>query len=414
MSGKLIWGAFIVSTLMMNASCIEISRGGGDDDDFISRTVLVYMAADNNLSVNADANIYSMKSSMKSVDERMNLLALVDKRGSTPSLLHITYSKIDTIKSYKDIDCTDPDVLREIIDYVVQNYKTDSYGLLMWSHGTGWIPTDKLHYVAPNMRYVQARDGYMPTSDAWIMDYQRYPSTGYTKAFAWEDIKGAKRSYKCMDMNDMVNAIPDGVFDFILFDACYMANVEVIYALRHKARYIISSCYEIVSYGMPYHTATKEFMNSNLMKVCRDFYSYYNGQSDWRQMGGISLVNTDGMDSLAACFKKIVDGREDMVSSMNVDDIQCFDRFTNHVFYDLEDVVSKLNPQKDDYIEFKQQLMRCVPYAISTPYIFPGDSDSIKVDKYCGMSVFIPISKYDASGLNNNYRNLEWSKSTGY
>jgi hypothetical protein len=65
-------------------------------------------------------------------------------------------------------------------------------------------------------------------------------------------------------------------------------------------------------------------------------------------------------------------------------------------------------------------LDRCVPFKISTPYIFPGEYEEIKVDKYCGLSVYVPLSKYDkginqgAPTLNDDYRKTGWSRATGY
>ena len=55
-----------------------------------------------------------------------------------------------------------------------------------------------------------------------------------------------------------------------------------------------------------------------------------------------------------------------------------------------------------------------MPYKVSTDYIFPSDREQIKVDKYCGMSVYIPFGKYEESGLNSDYRATEWSKVTDY
>jgi hypothetical protein len=277
-----------------------------------------------------------------------------------------------------------------VIDYVVENYKAEHYGLVMWSHGTGWLPTDQLHFVAPNMKYAPKR------------------------AFAWEDRKGQTPAYDCMDLDELVEGIPDGVFDYILFDACYMGNVEVAYALRNKASQIISSCYEIVSYGFPYHIVTRDLLNGSVLKACTEFYDYYNSMNGWMQMAGVSLVNTDELDSLARCFRKIIARYGRAVPTMDVSQVQCFDRFTNHVFYDLDDFVDKLGTGKEYQIEFKLQLEKCVPYKMSTPFIFPGDREQIRVNSYCGMSVYIPRPEYEESGLNAAYRETEWSDYTDF
>jgi hypothetical protein len=404
MRGMLLMSAFLL------ASCVKQEK----KDNKINRTVLVYVGADNNLTNIANSNIYSMNSCVSNVMPNDNLLVFVDRIDVSPALLHIHDFKIDTIAKYPEKDSTDPAVLREIIDYMLENWKSECYGLVMWSHGTGWLPTSQLHYVAPNMNYAQAREGISQTGR---VNEERINPMAPTKAFAWENRSGQRPSYSCMDLNEMADAIPDGVFDFIVFDACYMGNVEIAYALRNKAEYIISSCYEVVSYGFPYHIVTRDFLNGalgNLLNTCHEFFNYYNQMSGWERMAGISLVRTDGLDSLARCFRKIVADYTDTIPKFDVSKVQYFDRFTNHVFYDLLDFVEKLDPERETLNEFRLQMERCVPYKVSTPYIFPGDKEQIKVDSYCGLSVYIPLAKYDASGLNDDYRKTEWSQYTDY
>ena len=375
----------------------------------INRTVLVYVGADNNLTNTANSNIYSMNSCISSGMDNYNLLVFVDRREVAPALLHVHNFKIDTIAKYPERDSSDPTVMREVIDYMLENWKADEYGLVLWSHGTGWVPTNMLHYVAPNMKYAPARDGGLPDKNG--VGELFGPDT---KAFAWEDRKGETPAYSCMDLDELEEGIPDNVFDFILFDACYMGNVEIAYQLRNKADYIISSCYEIVSYGFPYHIVTRDFLTGNLMKVCTEFYDYYNSMSGWEKMAGISLVQTNELDSLARCFRKVVAECGDRVDSLDISKIQCFDRFTRHVFFDLEDVVVKLAPHRELMNEFRLQLQKCVVYKTSTPYIFPGDREEIPVNSYCGLSVYIPLAEYEASGLNDAYRETAWSDYTDY
>lgn len=383
---RLRWGVLTLISLIILNSCIFQS----EVEHKINRTLLVYIAADNNLSNTANSNIYSMNSCISSGMDNYNLLVLVDRKGVAPALLHIHNFKIDTVAKFPERDTTDPMVLNEAIDYMLQNWKAEHYGLVLWSHGTGWLPTDKLHFVAPNMRYAPSR------------------------AFGWEDLKGETPAYKCMELDELVTGIPEDVFDYIVFDACYMGNVEVMYALRNKAPEIVSSCYEVVSYGFPYHIVTRDLLNGNVLKSCNEFYNYYNSMSGWEQMAGISLVNTAELDSLARCFRKIIAEYGDTVPKMDVSKVQCFDRFDHHVFYDLENFVESLGTSREYMTEFRLVMDRCVPFKITTPYIFPGDKEEIKVNSYCGLSIYIPRPEYEASGLNDAYRETEWSDYTDY
>lgn len=404
---RLAGALMMIIALALPVSCIQTEELG----DSFKRTVLVYIAADNNLYSVANSNILSMSNSLNRGMRDANLLVFVDKRSTRPLLLHLHDGDIDTLITYSEMDSSNPAVLGQVIDYVRENWEADYYGLVLWSHGTGWLPTSQLHFVAPNMGYTQSRDGSGHEVSS-VLEYQRYPRG--TKAFAWEDKKGHTPPYSCMEIDELADVIPDGMFDYIMFDACYMANVEVAYALRHEARYIISSCCEIVDLGFPYHIVTRDLMSGNLMKVCREFSSYYNGMSGWDQMGAVSLVKTDQLDSLARCFRKIVSQDKEYIADMDVSEIQRFDRFRNHVFYDLEDFVVKLGTSEANLKEFRQQMARCVPYSSSTPYFFQNSLDVFKIDSYCGLSVYIPLSKYESSGLNADYRKTEWSRDTDY
>lgn len=403
-----IIGAVCMITVQFSvSSCIRNHK-----DDLPSRTLLVYMAADNNLSQYANPNLYSMNSSIKNETGNTNLIAFVDRYGEVPVLLRLHDMKIDTIKVYSELNSADASVFAEVVDYVVKKWKAESYGLLMWSHGNGWVPTKMLHYVAPNMRYAPKR-GSNDVQDSLLFEKLRDPFAE-TRAFAWEERKGQQPAYTCMDLEEMASAIPDGVFDYIVFDACYMGNVEIAYALRNKARYIVSSCYEIMGYGFPYHIITKDLLNGNLIKTCREFHNYYASQSGFDQMGGISLVKTDGLEGLAESFRKIVSQAKDTIPTMSVFDLQCFDRFTNPVFFDLEDFVNNVCHDKDLLDDFKKKLENCVSFKMSTPYIFKDTSVEIEIKSYCGLSVYIPRKKYESSGLNAEYRKTAWSIATGY
>ena len=124
---------------------------------------------------------------------------------------------------------------------------------------------------------------------------------------------------------------------------------------------------------------------------------------------------------LARCFRKVV-AAYDNVAKTDVTNIQSYDWFQNHLFFDLKDFVDRIDSQYKD--EFTRQLERCVLYKNSTPYIFKGLPKQRSLNTYCGLSVYIPLEKYDGDNykeykpgsltLNESYRNTEWSIFTGY
>ena len=82
--------------------------------------------------------------------------------------------------------------------------------------------------------------------------------TGWLPVGVYEEIKNqvSSRSFGSdnkqeMSIIELESALPIK-FDFIIFDACLMGNIETIYQLRHKADVIIASPTETLVAGFPY------------------------------------------------------------------------------------------------------------------------------------------------------------------
>ena len=120
------------------------------DDDPVppevgSRTVLVYIVADNNLSSFAKEDVEEMIAGMESVDlSSSNLLVYQDDRVA-PVLFRISRNKKgrlekEIIKEYAEQVSTKASVMKEVMHRAFYEYPADSYGLVYWSHADGWIP----------------------------------------------------------------------------------------------------------------------------------------------------------------------------------------------------------------------------------------------------------------------------------
>ena len=120
------------------------------DDDPVppevgSRTVLVYIVADNNLSSFAKEDVEEMIAGMESVDlSSSNLLVYQDDRVA-PVLFRISKNKKgrlekEIIKEYAEQVSTKASVMKEVMHRAFYEYPADSYGLVYWSHADGWIP----------------------------------------------------------------------------------------------------------------------------------------------------------------------------------------------------------------------------------------------------------------------------------
>jgi hypothetical protein len=104
----------------------------------VSRTIIVYMAADNDLDADALADIEEMKQGFS--EKGVNLMVFIDPLDEVPYLLKIGNGKETYIKSYSELNSADPAILKQIIQEVITMYPAQEYGLILWSHGTSWLP----------------------------------------------------------------------------------------------------------------------------------------------------------------------------------------------------------------------------------------------------------------------------------
>src|SRR3546814_889253 len=152
------------------------------------RTVIVYMAASNNLESYALDNINQMEKAITGKDQQ--LLVYIDVRGKTPRVLKITHDTSAEIVSpavinYANHNSASAAVLKQVLEDIRAAYPAASYGLIMWSHASSWMPP-----------------GTRPVTESFGDD-------------------GGEQ----MDIRELKNALP-GTYEYIIFDACSMASVK--------------------------------------------------------------------------------------------------------------------------------------------------------------------------------------------
>lgn len=361
--------------------CFLLSGCHKDDDRITSapkpvpvpeprRTVLVYMIADNSLNKWVDDNLNKM---MRSYDGHENLVVYVDGYNGDPRLVKLVMYddglvREDTVRVYEERNSASPEVLRQTIEEVCAGFPTESYGLLLWSHGTSWLPSD-----------------------------------GRTRAFGQD-------GGDWMELNDLAAAIPDRRFDFILFDACYMASIEVAYALRNKTNYLIASPTEVVEDGFPYNDIVSSFWGGeeDYRKICGKFFAYYDSQPGIKRSATISLLKTEGLERLAGATRNIIQGKEEQIAGLDLSAIQCVDRrgalYWYDVLYDFDDFISHMSPTDEQYEEFGDALNKVILFEAHTPSFF----GEVYYRTFCGLSCYIPQSSHP--GLNAFYDDLDWKK----
>ncbi|MCR5714859.1 MAG: hypothetical protein K6F98_08055 [Bacteroidales bacterium] len=383
-----------------------------DDEPEENRTVLVYMMAENNLSEDAigvknnGGNIGEMIEGMAGgIGKGNNLVVYVDPRGLPPALIRITEHGRDTIRSYAEQNSISPEIMRGVIDEVIRKFPASSYGLILWSHGNGWLPAsaaDRYVQIASKMNPMSMQD--IEDKPLWDVRDPYAVRSADTRAF------GVEGNVNWMEIDELVSALPSHTFDFIMFDACFMASTEVVYALKEKADYIVGSAIEILARGFPYDEITRLlFQHEPHMKVAKGFFNFYNRQSGSSRSGAIAVIDTKYLDLLAEKFSALVSGKADQIASFDISGIQILDRAPSHNHFDLGDFAGHIAGEDQAALaEFQSALDKAVPYKASTPSLL----NRLFINTYSGLNVYIPLSAY--ADLNVAYRQTPWSVATGF
>ena len=264
------------------------------------RTILVYLAGDNNLYKEVSE---MQKALMKGWNPKTDgsLVILADQtNSSTPMLIKIQERKnkivADTLRRYSLENSASPELLGVVIADTKLLAPGSSYGMVLFSHATGWLPEKAFDDPA-----------------RWGVSIADTPKVMRRSIFV---DKGRE-----MELADFAAAIPDGMFEFMAFDMCFMSSVETAYALRNKTKYLLAAAPEVLAPGFtPIYSTSLNLLyktKPDLEGFAQAFYDYFNGLQGLYQSAAISVVRTSEMEALATLTRQIAPS----LASPNVRDI---------------------------------------------------------------------------------------------
>ena len=302
---------------------------------------------------------------------------------------------MDTLKVYNDITrSATKETLHTVMEDIRQRFPSDRYGLLVSSHGSGWIPGN---YTS----------GSEKSSIRYIIKKPATPLPE-TKAIGNQYIGSSNRA-QWLELADFADAIPMRM-EYIILDTCLSGGVEVAYQLKDICDYLVLSPTEILTTGMRYsHLSTELFCSEkpDLLQFCKDYYEYYNENTGNSRAGTITLVDCSKVEALADAFSAIVEARrsEIDINLANVVQRYYYGSSDLRFYYDLKDLVDKSYPPAAEAARFEAALNDCVLYHAETPSFF-----DLLLQHCCGLSVYIPDPL--RTKLNTHYKTLSWNKKT--
>jgi hypothetical protein len=329
------------------------------------------MAADNNLYKNAKRDIEEILQS--EIPANNHLLVYLDvpeqSENTYPQLFEIREGKMVSVKQYELQNSARGEVLQTVIEDATSSFPAKTYGLILWSHGTGWLP-----------EYV----------------YNMLKQSIVLRSFGRD---GSSE----MNISELAESLPVK-FEYIIFDACLMGGIEVFYQLRNKADVIIASPAETLVAGFPYDEIIPFLFTAtpNYVEIAQTYMNYYKNQTDKNlQSATITVIDTKQLEPFADIVRTITADDKVMIIPPGRESVQQYEIKEQIVFYDLQDYLVQAIQNENYITALKQQISRMVIYRDFTPYFL----SKLAIERSCGLSVYVAIPN---DGLNNQYKLLDW------
>lgn len=327
-------------------------------------TLLIYMAANTNLNDRADIDemLTAARSGALAGGSRV-LLYWAEPGGRRQQLAEVTSGTLRTLRDFAtDLPATSATRLREAIDAARTEAPAERYGLVLWSHATGWPDTS-----APS-----------------------------TLSFGRDNASKLE-----MSIPDLGRALAPGEFEFIYFDCCLMMGIEVAYELRHAARYLCGSVTETPAAGLPYDRALPYLLTGTATALdanARAVMDTYGTDSFGRCPVSAVVVATEGLDSLAALTARIYAEAPEAPAQRGLQQFFYSSKTPLYRYTDLEQYVEHCSPQPAVQALWRECLERVVLSNYHSDYVWTY----YPIERHCGLSTR-PVNTPELG-----YHDLQW------
>lgn len=386
------------------------------------RTVLAYLISNSpkSLEGNLQDNVVDMYMALAEIKDSCTLLVFyrpqeyssyldvptllcfdTDGRGNINNLpavtgTDLTFESVCQVAQKKEYTmnsqiATDPVVMEEVLKDMQKIAPSDSYGLILGSHASGWMKGTSVP----------------------------------TKAFGDDD------GYN-IDIPDLANVLKKSFsekLDFVLFDACMMGTAEVGYELKEATSHCIASVMETPVYGFPYDRILPYLYTENIdySAVCHEFMSFNKTNNLW---GTCAVMDCSQMENLASAVKAKLSEWQDALSSVSMQNVQQYGVNSYKYFsYDVLDFFRELGRKSGvvkttDLNEAIASVQSALNQAVIAKDCLSGvdyDFEGLTIDgtRFCGIGMYIP-KEYNPYVANktawNDYyeQSISWYRAVGW
>lgn len=305
-------------------------------------------------------------------------------------------SSMETLKYMNDLDLRDPAFITTVLGEMAALAPAHSYGLVLGGHGTGWLPKGRHLPMAVRAPFTlkDPAGGFYPM----------------TRAF------GERGSN--FDIDELAHALSqvNVPIDYLIFDDCFMSNIETLYTMRHSVRYIVGSPCEIMAEGFPYKYVIPAVMHNSLplearlKEVCNGYYRFYNEEfpNAAYRSGCIALTVCSELEELASVTRQIFTSAPRECDPAT---LQTYEGCNSHLFYDFGQYVTQTASDPTMLQVFNEQFDRAFPAECRLHtekfYSAVGRAGMYPITYYSGVTCSTPATVYDVEN-----RQTEWWMAT--
>ena len=310
--------------LLLLCTAFVFSCSDDDDNEILEpqfgsdKTVIVFFPYTINLYGYLNNNIQDIERAMLKREDNPNVIVYMNQSKKESCIFEIRKQGDvcvhDTLRMYKDKDNTSVEGLSSVFSEIKNlTPETKTYSMIIGCHGMGWIYGDDFY----NAKMMYPR--------MFMDEYKENPVT------RWIGVSGTM-----IDMDKFAAAMDRASLhtNLMLFDVCYMGNIESVYELRNSTDYIVASSIEIMSAGMPYENLWDDIADgseSAMDNICNKFYSYYKNSD--QPYAAISTINCKNLDNLASVVREI--NSKYKFSESIREKLQRLDGYNPSLFFDM-------------------------------------------------------------------------------
>ena len=247
-------------------------------------TILIYMAADNGLNDAALIDIAEMQSAVFSED--INVIVQIDHSEYNEITgayrYHVFPGEKKQIDFLGEINSGDWHSITDFANWGFDKYPADKNALVLWSHGNGWYPANRLLY----------------------------------PCFCPDEESGSYISIAGKDFQNALKNINTNL-DILILDACNMQTIEVVTEVYPYVDYIIAAEDAVPTSGFPYHTIFSIWEDYTQVQVLAEEIAFYFHEFYWSEdlyPISCSVVKTSLFPGLLADISEFSDRWSDYAS----------------------------------------------------------------------------------------------------